>query len=83
MKEQDYAAKATKQFDETTPAVPLVTHVPNRMHHFGTGATRDSDANKLDFEGFLSPPALEAYAEYMHRHRFQADGVVRASDNWQ
>ncbi len=53
------------------------------MRHFDTGATRDSDDTKLDFEGFLSPIALKAFAEYMHKNRFQADGVIRDSDNWQ
>jgi len=53
------------------------------MRKFETGATRDGDADKLDYEGFLSPLALRRYAEYMHRHRVQADGKLRASDNWQ
>lgn len=53
------------------------------MRHFDTGATRDTDEDKIDFEGFLSPLALRAYGEYMHKNRFQADGVVRDSDNWQ
>lgn len=53
------------------------------MRTFETGATRDQDADKLDYEGFLSPLVLEAYARYMHRHRRQADGELRASDNWQ
>lgn len=50
---------------------------------FDTGATRDTDENKLDFEGFLSPLALERYAQYMHKHRRQSDGGMRDSDNWQ
>ena len=53
------------------------------MREFPTGATRDSDDNKLDYEGFLSPLVLRRYAEYMHKHRVQADGGVRDSDNWQ
>lgn len=53
------------------------------MRTFETGATRDDDADKLDYEGFLSPIALERYAEYMHQHRVQADGELRDSDNWQ
>lgn len=53
------------------------------MRQFETGATRDSDENKLDFEGFLSPLVIERYAEYMHSHRIQADGKLRDSDNWQ
>lgn len=53
------------------------------MRTFDTGATRDSDENKFDYEGFLSPLVLEAYAAYMHKNRVQADGQLRASDNWQ
>lgn len=49
---------------------------------FETGATRDSDAGKLDFEAFLSVRALRAYAEYMHSHRAFGD-VERTGDNWQ
>lgn len=53
------------------------------MRTFKTGATRNDDSNKLDLEGFLSPIALEHFAEYMHKNRVQADGNIRASDNWQ
>ena len=53
------------------------------MEQFKTGATRNSDEKKLDYEGFLSPAVLERYAEYMHGHRKQADGNIRDSDNWQ
>lgn len=50
---------------------------------FDTGATRDSDDRKLDYEGFLSPLVLKRFAEYMHVHRVQSDGELRDSDNWQ
>ena len=50
---------------------------------FDSGATRDTDEGKLDYEGFLSPPVLEAYAEYMHKNRQMADGTLRDGDNWQ
>lgn len=53
------------------------------MREFDTGATRDSDDTKLDFEGFLSPLVMERYAQYLHEHRLQADGNMRDSDNWQ
>lgn len=53
------------------------------MREFVTGATRHTDLNKLDYEGFLSPLALKCYAEYMNGHRVQADGNLRDSDNWQ
>lgn len=50
---------------------------------FETGATRDSDTGKFDYEGFLSPVAIKTFANYMHNHRMQADGTLRDSDNWQ
>lgn len=50
---------------------------------FATGATRDLDDSKLDFEGFLSPAVLERFAQYMHGKRRMADGSMRAADNWQ
>jgi hypothetical protein len=53
------------------------------MRDFGTGATRDGEDGKYDYEGFLSPLVLECFAAYMHKHRVQADGSLRASDNWQ
>lgn len=54
-----------------------------KMQTFGTGATRNDDKAKFDFEGFLHPEALHAYGEYMHSHRKQRDGSIRDSDNWQ
>lgn len=53
------------------------------MRTFQTGATRDNDNHKLDYEGFLSPLAIEEFAKYMHKNRLQADGKLRDSDNWQ
>ena len=53
------------------------------MRKFNSGATRDTEEDKLDYEGFLSPLVIEAFGRYMHKHRIQADGKLRASDNWQ
>lgn len=53
------------------------------MRNFETGATRDSDENKFDYEGFLSPVVIKRFGEYMHKNRIQNDGKLRASDNWQ
>ena len=50
---------------------------------FASGATRDVDDKKYDYEGFLSPRAIRRYGEYMNKHKHQADGSIRASDNWQ
>lgn len=53
------------------------------IRKFKSGATRDTEKGKPDLEGFLSPIVLKKYAEYMHRHRKQANGKLRDSDNWQ
>ena len=53
------------------------------MRQFETGAIRSSDNGKPDYEGFLCPLVLREYGAFMHRHRLQADGKLRDSDNWQ
>lgn len=53
------------------------------MRNFKSGATRDDCDNKSDYEGFYSPLVIEAFGEYMNKHRKQADGKLRDSDNWQ
>jgi len=53
------------------------------MRQFPTGATRDTDEGKLDYEGFMSPIVVQRYAIYLNKHRIQADGELRESDNWQ
>lgn len=53
------------------------------IRKFDTGATRDVETGKFDYEGFLSPPVLEEYGRYMNEHRKQSDGNLRDSDNWQ
>lgn len=50
---------------------------------FESGATRDDEDGKWDFEGFLSPEVLDMFAEYMHKHRVRSDGSLRDSDDWQ
>jgi hypothetical protein len=71
---------------ETLPSVPTQTPAPIAARvprAFVTGATRDQDVDKYDYEGFLAPGVLERFAEYMHKHRLQLDGTLRDSDNWQ
>lgn len=53
------------------------------MTTYDTGATRTDDGLRDDPEGYLSPLMIEAYCEYMTKHRVQDDGTVRSSDNWQ
>ena len=60
-----------------------MNEVVKEMRAFSTGATRNTDEGKLDFEGFFSPSVMVRFSEYMHKNRVQADGVLRPSDNWQ
>jgi len=54
-----------------------------KIRKFLTGATRDTDEGKYDYEGFLHPLVIERFGEYMNKHRKQSDGSLRDSDNWQ
>lgn len=54
-----------------------------KIRQFNTGATRDTDEGKYDYEGFLSPLVIERFGQYMNKHRKQSDGSLRDSDNWQ
>lgn len=49
---------------------------------FASGATRDVDTDKLDFEAFISPLVTKRYAQFMHANRRQKDGTLRDGDNW-
>lgn len=60
----------------TPPSTPTV-------REFASGATRETDDYKLDYEGFISPLVTLRYAQYMDRHRIQPDGKLRGSDDWQ
>ena len=57
--------------------------VNKTIRTFHTGATRDTDEGKLDWEGFISPLAMRFFVKYMHGYRTQADGTLRDADNWQ
>lgn len=56
---------------------------PGPMVRFDSGATRSTEDGKLDYEAFISPLVTKRYAEYLHSHRRQVDGQMRAGDNWQ
>jgi len=65
---------------------PISTYKEEEMEtkrQFESGANRDTDAEKLDIEGFLHPIVLERYCEYLNKHRELPDGTIRESDNWQ
>jgi hypothetical protein len=74
------------ELDPNDPRYVMITNDPSKVplvRTFSTGATRDTDENKLDFEGFFSPLVMEEFAKYMHGKRKMADGSMRDSDNWQ
>ncbi len=54
-----------------------------KIRKFTTGATRDTNEGKYDYEGFFSPLVVKRFGEYMTKHRKQSDGSLRDSDNWQ
>lgn len=60
----------------------LISPLSGTVRKFETGATRDTDTNKLDYEAFFSPMVLKRRAEFMHKHRIQPDGQLRDGDNW-
>lgn len=55
----------------------------DEIREWVSGAYRDTNEEKLDYEAFLNPLVIQAFAQYMHKHRHQADGKLRAGDNWQ
>ena len=74
----DYGARQT-----SSAAPDHELHKQEALRVFETGATRDSDAGKLDYEGFLSPLVIQRFGKYMDKHRVQSNGTVRGPDNWQ
>lgn len=54
-----------------------------KLRKFETGAIRDKEEGKLDYESFLSPLVMKAFATYMHFNRKLPDGTLRDGDNWQ
>lgn len=53
------------------------------IRKFASGAWRDVDDNKLDYEACISPIVDHSYAAFIHSHRKQPDGTMRPDDNWQ
>jgi len=49
---------------------------------FESGAKRDSDKHKLDYDGALSPEVLRAFAIFMDFNRQMADGSSRSVADW-
>lgn len=60
-------------------------HLPGEeiIRTFETGASRDVDDDKIDFEAAMSPLAFDAMCRYMHHCRKMPDKTLRPPDNWQ
>lgn len=80
---EEYEPKIMKELDKMDKKKRMKSVKNNKIRTFSTGATRDTDHNKLDYEGFESPIVMQRFAEYMNKHRIQSDGTLRDSDNWQ
>ncbi len=72
-----------RDFSCSNEATAFQAGKQDEIRTFKTGATRDTEEGKHDYEGYLSPVVLERFAEYMTKHRIQPDGKLRESDNWQ
>ncbi len=48
-----------------------------------TGAIRNSDVDKINYQGALSPLVLESYGQYIQKHSLLPDGTRRNNKNWQ
>lgn len=55
----------------------------SELRNFDTGAIRDNDENKINYQGALSPLVLEAYGAYIQKHSLLPDGTRRNNKNWQ
>lgn len=53
-----------------------------QLRTYSTGATRDTSEGKHEPWGFTSALVEQRFCQYMHKHRKQSDGNLRASDNW-
>ena len=62
---------------------PAGTVAEAKTREFETGAIRDREEGKPDYEGYLSPLVTARFGEYMTKHRKLPDGTLRDSDNWQ
>lgn len=67
----------------TDQILPQGGPMPPVVRQFASGANRDVDTGKFDYEAFISPLVEERYAAYMHQNRFLKDGTMRDGDNWQ
>ena len=64
---------------------PMVYPAADRVGEkvlYPSGATRDSEEGKLDYQGALSIEVLDSFVQYMDRHREMSPGSFRGMGNW-
>ena len=61
---------------------PLEPIVQDVIRCYASGATRDAQAGKPQYAGYIGWRALIRYGEYMLKHQTGPDGQPRAADNW-
>lgn len=52
------------------------------MRKFISGAIRNEDSSRINYEKGLSPIVLRCYGEFMRRHNKCSDGSYRDEGNW-
>jgi len=50
---------------------------------FESGAIRDNNTDKLDYDEATHPLVEMSFGEFMHGHTYLRDGTRRPADNWQ
>ncbi len=55
---------------------------PAAVRTFASGATRDTDTGKPDYDGYLHPLTVKRFGAYMLKHQTLRDGSQRSSSNW-
>jgi hypothetical protein len=80
---EDAREKTRKISTDSPNCDRLIAQNDKKIRKFDTGATRDTDTGKYDYEAFFSPTVLERRAAFMHKNRVQKDGTLRDGDNWQ
>lgn len=53
-----------------------------QVRKFKTGAFRDTDVQKLNYIGSLSPLVLRRFTQYMQEHNLKVGDLQRDEGNW-
>jgi len=54
-----------------------------KVRQFESGALRDNNTDKWDWDEALHPLVERSYAEFMHKNTYLSDGTRRPANNWQ